>query len=68
MPSGRSARHGDSFIAGYLSDHVAEGGLSTRLETAATAGAFAHLSGGDWRRMPRRAELTLLSASEPVTR
>jgi 2-dehydro-3-deoxygluconokinase len=59
---------GDAFVAGYVSEYVAEQGISTRLKTAVTAGAFACLTHGDWEGMPRRTELGLLNASEPVTR
>jgi 2-dehydro-3-deoxygluconokinase len=59
---------GDAFVAGYLSDYVAGEDLSARLHTAVTAGAFACLGSGDWEGMPRRDELALLNASEPVTR
>jgi 2-dehydro-3-deoxygluconokinase len=59
---------GDAFVAGYLAELV--GGLSVeeRLATAVTAGAFACLTLSDWEGLPRRSELGLLSASEPVTR
>jgi 2-dehydro-3-deoxygluconokinase len=59
---------GDAFVAGYVSEYVAGHGISTRLTTAVTAGAFACLTHGDWEGMPRRSELGLLNASEPVTR
>jgi 2-dehydro-3-deoxygluconokinase len=56
---------GDAFVAGYVSEYVAGQHLSTRLNTAVTAGAFACLTHGDWEGMP---ELGLLRESEPVTR
>jgi 2-dehydro-3-deoxygluconokinase len=59
---------GDAFVAGYLSEYVAGHDVATRLQTAVTAGAFACLTHGDWEGMPRRSELGLLHASEPVTR
>jgi 2-dehydro-3-deoxygluconokinase len=59
---------GDAFVAGYVSEYVAGHGISTRLTTAVTAGAFACLTHGDWEGMPRQSELGLLNASEPVTR
>jgi 2-dehydro-3-deoxygluconokinase len=59
---------GDAFVAGYVSEYVAGHSVSTRLKTAVTAGAFACLTHGDWEGMPRRSELGLLNASEPVTR
>jgi 2-dehydro-3-deoxygluconokinase len=59
---------GDAFVAGYVSEFVAGHDLSTRLNTAVTAGAFACLTHGDWEGMPRRSELGLLRESEPVTR
>jgi 2-dehydro-3-deoxygluconokinase len=59
---------GDAFVAGYISEYVAGQDLCTRLNTAVTAGAFACLTHGDWEGMPRRSELGLLHASEPVTR
>jgi 2-dehydro-3-deoxygluconokinase len=59
---------GDAFVAGYVSEYVAGHDVSTRLKTAVTAGAFACLTHGDWEGMPRRSELGLLHASEPVTR
>jgi 2-dehydro-3-deoxygluconokinase len=39
-----------------------------RLRTAATVGAFACTVAGDWEGAPRRDELPLLIAQEPVTR
>jgi 2-dehydro-3-deoxygluconokinase len=59
---------GDAFVAGYVSEYVAGHDVSTRVTTAVTAGAFACLTHGDWEGMPRRSELPLLHASEPVTR
>ncbi|GAA3728452.1 sugar kinase [Leifsonia bigeumensis] len=59
---------GDAFVAGYLAELVAGEDAPTRLRTAVTTGAFACLTAGDWEAMPRRHELTLLTADEPVTR
>ena len=59
---------GDAFVAGYLAELVAGENAATRLRTAVTAGAFACLSAGDWEGMPRRSELALLTAAEPVIR
>jgi 2-dehydro-3-deoxygluconokinase len=59
---------GDAFVAGYLAELAAGHDAETRLETAATAGAFACLAAGDWEGLPRRSELGLLRAQEPVTR
>lgn len=59
---------GDAFVAGYLAELLAGAGARTRLRTAVTAGAFACLSAGDWEGLPRREDLALLTADEPVTR
>ena len=59
---------GDAFVAGYVSELVAGANTSARLRTAVRAGAFACLVPGDWEGMPRRQELALLDATEPVTR
>jgi 2-dehydro-3-deoxygluconokinase len=59
---------GDAFVAGYVSEYVAGHDVSTCLQTAVAAGAFACLTDGDWEGVPRRSELGLLHASEPVTR
>lgn len=59
---------GDAFVAGYLADFVAGKDVATRLRTAVATGAFVCLADGDWEGLPRRSELTLLTASEPVTR
>lgn len=59
---------GDAFVAGYLAELAAGHDVADRLRTAATAGAFSCLAAGDWEGLPRRAELGLLHAREPVTR
>ena len=59
---------GDAFVAGYISDLLADAPAEDRLHTAVRTGAFACLVPGDWEGMPRRNELGLLDASEPVAR
>jgi 2-dehydro-3-deoxygluconokinase len=59
---------GDGFVAGYLSDYLAGAPVRQRLLTAVTVGAFACMVPGDWEGMPFRAELGLLSETEPVNR
>lgn len=59
---------GDAFVAGYVSELVAGADAAARLRTAVRAGAFACLVPGDWEGMPRRRELALLDATEPVSR
>ncbi|XAS71281.1 sugar kinase [Micrococcaceae bacterium Sec5.1] len=59
---------GDAFVAGYISDLLTGASVEDRLRTAVQTGAFACLVPGDWEGMPRRNELALLDASEPVTR
>lgn len=59
---------GDAFVAGYLAELVTGKPPQDRLATAATTGAFACLVHGDWEGAPRRSELGLLGAKEPVAR
>ncbi|MFJ6535928.1 sugar kinase [Paenarthrobacter sp. NPDC091711] len=59
---------GDAFVAGYISDLLAGASVGDSLLTAVRTGAFACLVPGDWEGMPRRSELGLLDASEPVAR
>lgn len=59
---------GDAFVGGYLAELAAGREPAERLATANAAGAFACLSPGDWEGLPRRSELGLLSATEPVIR
>ena len=59
---------GDGFVGGYLAELHSGASVEQRLETAVTTGAFACLNPGDWEGYPKRSELTLLSAAEPVTR
>lgn len=59
---------GDAFVAGYIADLLAGCPVQERLLTAVRTGAFACLVSGDWEGMPRRAELGLLDAREPVER
>ncbi|MEH0972640.1 sugar kinase [Micromonospora sp. CPCC 205546] len=55
---------GDAFTAGYLSGCFDGLDLAGRLRRAATLGAFAVSSPGDWEGLPRRAELSLLDGHE----
>ncbi|MFI6230639.1 sugar kinase [Micromonospora echinospora] len=55
---------GDAFTAGYLSGWFDGLDLASRLRRAATLGAFAVSSPGDWEGLPRRAELSLLDGHE----
>lgn len=59
---------GDAFVAGYLSELLRGQDVPQRLLTAVRTGAFACLVPGDWEGMPRRSELELLEAHDPVTR
>lgn len=59
---------GDAFVAGYLAEFVTGRGPQDRLKTAAATGAFACLVPGDWEGSPRRHELPMLQAREPVSR
>lgn len=58
---------GDAFVAGYLAGLLDGSPLAGRLQLAATCGAFAVASPGDWEGLPRRAELDLLHGDD-VTR
>ncbi|WP_328786999.1 sugar kinase [Streptomyces sp. NBC_00273] len=58
---------GDAFVAGYLAGLLDGSDLPGRLLLAATCGAFAVASPGDWEGLPRRAELDLLHGAD-VTR
>jgi 2-dehydro-3-deoxygluconokinase len=59
---------GDAFGAGYRAELPNGEAARQRLLTAVQTGAFACLVPGDWEGMPRRAELGLLGAAEPVSR
>jgi 2-dehydro-3-deoxygluconokinase len=59
---------GDAFVAGYLAELMEGRSPAERLRTAAATGAFACLVPGDWEGFPRRHELALLEAKEPVSR
>ena len=59
---------GDAFVAGYLTELALRRSVETRLLTAVTTAAFVCLSPGDWEGLPRREELELLTADEPVRR
>lgn len=59
---------GDAFVAGYLAELLRGEPISQRLLTASRTGAFACLVPGDWEGMPRRCELDMLDAVDPVSR
>jgi 2-dehydro-3-deoxygluconokinase len=59
---------GDAFVGGYLAELLNGEPVERRLLTAVKTGAYACLVSGDWEGMPRRGELDLLGASEPVSR
>ncbi len=59
---------GDAFVAGYLAERLAGGDASASLTLGARCGAFACLGPGDWESLPRRADLGLLEALDPVDR
>lgn len=59
---------GDAFVGGYLTELAAGLAPAARLTTANAAGAFACLTPGDWAGLPRRSELGLLDAADPVIR
>lgn len=59
---------GDAFVAGYLREYRMGTSIPERLQTATTTGAFACLGPGDWEASPKRQELQLLHATEPVQR
>ncbi|ADB53089.1 sugar kinase [Conexibacter woesei] len=59
---------GDAFAAGYLAELLAGAPLAVRLRTAATCGAAACTTRGDWEALPTRAELARLDAPEEVVR
>ncbi|MBJ2120302.1 sugar kinase [Arthrobacter sp. MSA 4-2] len=59
---------GDAFVAGYLAERLRGLAPQECLLTAVRTGAFACLVPGDWEGMPRRSELGLLEATEPVSR
>jgi 2-dehydro-3-deoxygluconokinase len=59
---------GDAFVAGYLADYLQDATVETRLKTATAVGAYACQVNGDWEGLPRRHELTALTATEPVSR
>lgn len=55
---------GDAFAAGYLAELLEDRPIGERLRTAATCGAYAVTSLGDWESLPERDDLRLL-ADEP---
>ncbi len=59
---------GDAFVAGYLSELLCGSSPRERLRTATAVGAFACSVEGDWEGSPRRDELALVQATEPVSR
>jgi len=59
---------GDAFVAGYIAEFLAGENLEQRMKTAVRTGAFACQVPGDWEGMPRRNELDLLEAKDPVAR
>lgn len=59
---------GDAFVGGYLAELLDGQPAQQRLLTAVRTGAYACLVSGDWEGMPRRSELGLLDAAEPVSR
>lgn len=59
---------GDAFVGGYLAELLNGESMEQRLLTAVRTGAYACLNSGDWEGMPRRTELGLLGAAEPVSR
>ena len=59
---------GDAFVGGYLAELLSGEPVRQRLLTAVKTGAYACLVSGDWEGMPRRSELPLLDAVEPVSR
>ncbi|GLY73978.1 sugar kinase [Actinoallomurus iriomotensis] len=58
---------GDAFVAGLLSATLENLSVPDRLERAATCGAFAVASTGDWEGLPTRAELSLLDLEAGTT-
>jgi 2-dehydro-3-deoxygluconokinase len=59
---------GDAFVAGYLAEWLAGSPVTTRLDTAVRAGAFACLGEGDWESLPTRDDLATLDRIDPVSR
>ncbi|MFG2630717.1 sugar kinase [Streptomyces sp. NPDC048473] len=58
---------GDAFVAGYLSALLDGLGVEDRLHRAATTGAFAVATRGDWEGLPTRADLALLDSPAGTT-
>jgi len=58
---------GDAFVAGYLSEVLAEASIEQRLATGTLAGAFACRHPGDWQGAVRRDEL-YAPVDDPVRR
>lgn len=59
---------GDAFVAGYLSELLRGAAVDERLMLAVRTGAFACMVSGDWEGLPKRSDLALLDAVDPVNR
>jgi 2-dehydro-3-deoxygluconokinase len=60
---------GDAFVGGYLAEHLAGLDLTSRMRTAAAAGACACRGDGDWEMMPTRRDIAeLMAGGDPVSR
>ncbi|WAC70290.1 sugar kinase [Microbacterium sp. SL75] len=59
---------GDAFVAGFLAGLLDGADPTGRLNLAVRCGAFACLGPGDWESAPRRADLALFDAADPVQR
>lgn len=55
---------GDAFVAGYLAALLEKRDVPGRLRQAALCGAFSVSADGEWRGLPRRSELDLLTADD----
>lgn len=58
---------GDAFVSGYLSALLDGLGIEDRLQRAATSGAFAVATRGDWEGLPTRHDLALLDCPAGAT-
>lgn len=59
---------GDAFVAGYLSQWMAEADIAERLKRAVTTASIVCESEGDWEGAPTIHELELLAAGDAVVR
>ncbi|WP_144796593.1 sugar kinase [Microbacterium paludicola] len=61
---------GDSFVAGWLAETLADADLETRLRTAVICGALACTNQGDWEAAPTRADIAAVDndGADPVQR